>query len=218
MANPFRINMFFLRIPCDHLRIARPRTLAFGDSSATVAPLEKAWSMDMERLKRLIRSIPDFPKAGIEFKDISPLLADGDGFQEAIDELKYRHAVSRIDMVVGIEARGFVFAAALAYALRAGTCMVRKPGKLPHTVHRQTYELEYGSDTVEIHTDALDTNQRILIVDDVLATGGTVLAAAELIERNFEVEIVEIDFLMELMALNGREKLHKWPVHSLLQY
>ncbi len=172
----------------------------------------------MEKLKKLIRNIPDFPKAGIEFKDISPLLADADSFREAIDELKYRHAVNHIDMVVGIEARGFVFAAALAYALRAGTCMVRKPGKLPHTVHQQTYELEYGSDTVEIQTDALAGGQRIVIVDDVLATGGTVLAATELIDRNFEVEIVEIDFLMELKSLNGREKLHDWPVHSLLQY
>jgi len=172
----------------------------------------------MEHLKRLIRNIPDFPKTGIEFKDISPLLADAEGFRTAIDELKQRHAANRIDTVVGIEARGFVFAAALAYALRAGTCMVRKPGKLPHTVHQQTYELEYGSDTVEIHTDALEQGQRILLVDDVLATGGTTLAAAELIDRNFDVEIVEIDFLMELKSLNGREKLHKWPVHSLLQY
>lgn len=172
----------------------------------------------MEKLQSLIRNIPDFPRAGIEFKDISPLLANAEGFREAIDELKYRHAANRIDMVVGIEARGFVFAAALAYALRCGTCMVRKPGKLPHTVHQQTYELEYGSDTVEIHTDALEQGQRILLVDDVLATGGTILAAAELIDRNFDAEIVEIDFLMELKSLNGREKLHKWPIHSLLAY
>ncbi len=180
--------------------------------------LESDMEHNMNKLKKLIRNIPDFPRSGIDFKDISPLLADAHSFREAIDELKYRHAVNDIDMVVGIEARGFVFAAALAYALRTGTCMIRKPGKLPHTVHRQTYELEYGSDTVEIHTDALESGQRILIVDDVLATGGTVQAAAELIDRNFDAEIVEIVFLMELKALNGREKLHKWPVHSLLQY
>lgn len=172
----------------------------------------------MDKLQSLIRNIPDFPRAGIQFKDISPLLANAEGFHEAIDELKQRHAANRIDMVVGIEARGFVFAAALAYALGTGTCMVRKPGKLPHTVHQQAYELEYGSDTVEIHTDAFEPGQRILLVDDVLATGGTTLAAAELIARNFDVEIVEIDFLMELKSLNGREKLHKWPVYSLLDY
>ena len=172
----------------------------------------------MENLKKLIRNISDFPVAGIEFKDISPLLADPDGFHAAIDALKARHAGNCIDRVVGIEARGFAFAAALAYALRAGTCMVRKAGKLPHSVHRKTYELEYGSDTVEIHTDALDAGQRILVVDDVLATGGTVLAAAELIEHHFDVEIVEIDFLMELTALNGRDKLRKWAVHTLLHF
>ena len=172
----------------------------------------------MVQLKELIRNIPDFPKPGIQFKDISPLLAHPEGFREAIDALKQRHADHRIDMVVGIEARGFVFSAALAYALQAGTCMVRKPGKLPHSVHQQTYELEYGSDTVEIHTDALRNGQRVLIIDDVLATGGTVAASVDLIERNFAVEIVEIDFLMELTALNGRAKLAGRPIHSLLQY
>lgn len=171
-----------------------------------------------KNLKRRIRNIPDFPKEGIQFKDISPLLADGESFRDAIDELKYRHAVNHIDMVVGIEARGFVFASALAYGLRAGTCMVRKPGKLPHTVHRQNYDLEYGSDAIEIQADALKQGQRILICDDVLATGGTVSATAQLIEKNFDVEIVEIDFLLELKSLNGRDKLHDWPVYSLLQY
>lgn len=172
----------------------------------------------MENLNKLIRNIPDFPRAGIEFKDITPLLADADSFREAIDEYKYRHAVNHIDMVVGIEARGFVFAAALAYALRTGTCMIRKPGKLPHTVHRETYDLEYGNDTVEIHTDALQEGQRVILVDDILATGGTALASAQLIGKNFDVEIVEIDFLIELKSLNGREKLHDWPIHTLLQF
>lgn len=172
----------------------------------------------MEQLETLIRSVPDFPKPGIQFKDISPLLAHPEGFREAVDRLQRRHAVNRIDMVAGIEARGFLFSAALAYALRAGTCMIRKPGKLPHHVHRKTYELEYGSDTVEIHKDALMDGQRILIVDDVLATGGTVAACVDLIDHNFDVEIVEIDFLIELAQLNGREKLVGQHIHSLLKY
>lgn len=172
----------------------------------------------MEQLKSAIRTIPDFPKSGIQFKDITPLLADGEAFRKTIDLLKARHENAEIDMVVGIEARGFIFASALAYALGAGTCLVRKPGKLPHTVHRQTYELEYGTDAVEIHADAFLHGQKILIVDDVLATGGTVAATIELIQNNFAVEIVEIDFLMELAFLNGREKLLNLPIHSLITY
>ncbi len=172
----------------------------------------------MDKLQSYIRNIPDFPKPGIQFKDITPLLANADGFHETIDIFKQRLAHKQIDVVVGIEARGFIFASALAYALHAGTCMIRKPGKLPHTVHTQTYELEYGTDTVEIHTDAFMPRQRIVIFDDVLATGGTVSASAELIERNFEVEIVEIDFLMELKFLNGRARLTRWPAYSMLEY
>jgi adenine phosphoribosyltransferase len=172
----------------------------------------------MDKLKALIRDIPDFPKSGIQFKDITPLLADAECFRETIDALRNRHAGKAIDMVVGIEARGFIFSSALAYALEAGTCLVRKTGKLPDTVHRLTYDLEYGTDTVEIHTDALKSGQKILIVDDVLATGGTVSATAELISRHFEVEIMELDFLIELEFLNGREKLSRWPVHSMLRY
>ena len=172
----------------------------------------------MDKLNALIRNIPDFPKPGIQFKDITPLLADAECFHEAIDALRNRHAGKGIDMVVGIEARGFIFSSALAYALEAGTCLVRKPGKLPHTAHRLSYDLEYGTDAVEIHTDALQPGQKILILDDVLATGGTVSATAELIRRHFEVEIVELDFLMELTFLKGREKLSRWPVYSLLQY
>ncbi len=172
----------------------------------------------MEQLKDAIRTIPDFPKPGIQFKDITPLLANGDLFHQAIDTLKERHADSGIDMVVGIEARGFIFASALAYALGAGTILVRKPGKLPHTTHQKTYELEYGTDAVEIHQDAFQPGQKILIVDDVLATGGTVAATVELIKDHFEVEIAEIDFLIELGFLNGRDKLTGLPVHSLVQY
>jgi len=174
--------------------------------------------MDTENLKRRIRNIPDFPKPGIQFKDITPLLSDPECFHEVIDTLRTRHENKGIDVVVGIEARGFIFSSALAYALNAGTCLVRKPGKLPYAAHRLSYDLEYGTDTVEIHTDALHPKQKILIIDDVLATGGTVSATAELISRNFEVDIVEIDFLMELKFLNGRDKLSRWPVHSLLQF
>jgi adenine phosphoribosyltransferase len=172
----------------------------------------------MDQLKAAIRTIPDFPKPGIQFMDITPLLADGECFRKAIDLLKDRHADNRIDMVVGIEARGFVFASALAYALGVGTCLVRKPGKLPHSAHRETYDLEYGTDAVEIHTDAFEPGQRILIIDDVLATGGTVGGTIKLIENNFDVEIVEIDFLIELEFLHGRDKLPGQPLYSLLQF
>jgi adenine phosphoribosyltransferase len=172
----------------------------------------------MDTFKALIRNIPDFPAPGIQFKDITPLLADSKGFHDAIEVFRNRHIGKGIDLIVGIEARGFIFASALAYALGAGTCMVRKPGKLPHTVHRLSYELEYGSDAIEIHADAFRPGQRILIIDDVLATGGTVSATADLISRHFEVDIVELDFLIELELLKGREKLEKWPVYSVLQY
>ena len=172
----------------------------------------------MQHLAEAIRTIPDFPKPGIQFKDITPLLANGPRFRETIDHLKERHADSGIDMVVGIEARGFVFAAALAYALGAGTCLVRKPGKLPHTVHQQSYELEYGTDAVEIHCDAFQPGQKILIVDDVLATGGTAAATTQLIQDNFDVELVEIDFLIELSFLHGRDKLAGLPIHALIAY
>ena len=172
----------------------------------------------MEQLKSAIRDIPDFPKPGIQFKDITPLLADGDLFRETIDRFKARHVDNKIDVVVGIEARGFIFASALAYALGAGTCLVRKPGKLPHTVRRQSYKLEYGTDAVEIHADAFAPGQRILIVDDVLATGGTVAATTKLIQDNFSVEIVEVDFLIELGFLNGRGKLAGLPAYALITY
>ncbi|MEE9368443.1 MAG: adenine phosphoribosyltransferase [Pontiella sp.] len=172
----------------------------------------------MDHLKAAIRTIPDFPSTGIQFKDITPLLADGTLFRDVIDSFKQRHAEHAIDIVVGIEARGFIFSSALAYALGAGTCMVRKSGKLPHTVHRKTYALEYGSDTVEIHTDALKPGQRVLILDDVLATGGTVAATVELIQKHFDVEIVEINFLVELTFLKGRSRLPDLPLAALIEY
>jgi adenine phosphoribosyltransferase len=193
------------------------QALSFGANRVWLGCIKRR-TPHMEKLIAAIRNIPDFPTVGIQFKDIAPLLADGSCFRQAIDALKLRHAGNRIDMVAGIEARGFVFASALAYALGAGTCMVRKPGKLPGNVLSQTYDLEYGTDAIEIHADAFGPGQRILLVDDVLATGGTMAAAVQLIEANFDVEIVEIDFLLELGALNGRPRLGAHAIHALLNY
>jgi adenine phosphoribosyltransferase len=165
-----------------------------------------------------IRSTPDFPKPGIVFRDFIPLLADGPAFHELIDHLKDRHQDKQIDVVVGIEARGFILAAALAYALGAGTVLIRKAGKLPHATHRKEYKLEYGTSILEVQQDAFRNSQRILIIDDVLATGGTVAAAAGLIQSHFPVTIEEIDFLMELDDLAGRERLQNLPIYSVLHY
>ncbi len=172
----------------------------------------------MESLRSSIRDVPDFPKKGIVFKDIAPLLAKGDTFKQAIDLLKERYVEKNIDCVVGVEARGFLFAAALAYSLGAGTVIVRKPGKLPYKTYKKTYSLEYGTDSVEIHQDAFETGQQVLVVDDVLATGGTVSATIDLISNNFQVNIVEVAFLIELDFLKGREKLPDHSIHSLLHY
>ena len=173
----------------------------------------------MESVKQIIRDIPDFPKEGIIFKDITPLLADSSAFEKIINTLKERYADKQIDKVVGVEARGFIFASALAYALEAGTTMVRKPGKLPYKTYQETYSLEYGTDTIEIHQDALQPGERIVLIDDVLATGGTLEATLNLIRNNFQnVEIVETAFLIELDFLNGREKLKDTPIHSLIHY
>ena len=173
----------------------------------------------MESVKQIIRDISDFPKEGIIFKDITPLLADASAFGKIINTLKERYADKRIDKVVGVEARGFIFASALAYALEAGTTMVRKPGKLPYKTYQETYSLEYGKDTIEIHQDAFQPEERIVLIDAVLATGGTLGATLKLIGNNFQnVEIVEIAFLIELDFLNGREKLKDTPIHSLIHF
>ena len=173
----------------------------------------------MQSVKQIIRDIPDFPKEGIIFKDITPLLADASAFGKTINTLKERYADKQIDTVVGVEARGFIFASALAYTLEAGTTMVRKPGKLPYKTYQETYSLEYGTDTIEIHQDAFQPGERIIVIDDVLATGGTLGATLKLIRSNFEsVEIVETAFLIELDFLNGREKLKDTPIHSLIHY
>ena len=172
----------------------------------------------METLKSVIRDIPDFPKEGIIFKDITPLLSNPASFKKAIDTLKARYEYKRIDQVVGVEARGFIFASALAYALGCGVVMVRKPGKLPYKTYQKTYSLEYGEDSIEIHQDAFEKDQKIVIIDDVLATGGTLAACVELVSKNFEVDLVEIGFLIELDFLNGRQKLGNIPIYSMMHF
>lgn len=171
----------------------------------------------MESLKSIIRDIPDFPKKGILFKDITTLLADAESFQKTVDILGHRYIGKKIDVVVGIEARGFIFGAALAYKLGAGFVIVRKPGKLPYKTKKVKYELEYGTDALEMHEDAIKKGQRVLIVDDLLATGGTVSAVSQLVKQQGG-KIVEISFLCELEALNGRTKLVPNPVFSLIKF
>lgn len=170
-------------------------------------------------LKRLIREIPDFPKKGITFYDITTLLKDKRGFAETIESLQahYRNQNAPVDIVVGIEARGYFFAPAMAHALGAGFVPVRKPKKLPHKVRSVEYELEYGTDQLEIHADAIDAGQNVLIIDDVLATGGTASAVARLIEQ-VGGKVVGLGFVIELAFLKGRDRLAGYDVFSLLQY
>lgn len=171
----------------------------------------------MDVLKNAIRDIPDFPKEGILFKDITTLLQDGALFQRAVDAIGDQYAEKQIDVVVGVESRGFIFAAALAYKLGAGLVIVRKPGKLPYKTYQATYELEYGTDTLEIHQDAIKAGQKVLIVDDLLATGGTIKATAELVGK-FDPEIVGIAFLIELAFLNGRDKLKDYNLTTIMTF
>jgi adenine phosphoribosyltransferase len=171
----------------------------------------------MEHLKSRIRSVPDFPKAGILFYDITTLLQEAAGFRAAIDSLAAPFADQRIDLVIGIESRGFIFGAAVADRIGAGFSPVRKPGKLPSRTVRATYDLEYGSDSLEIHDDAVRSGQRVLIVDDLLATGGTAKATSDLVKR-LGGEVHALAFLIELVALNGRGKLAGERLHTVLQY
>jgi adenine phosphoribosyltransferase len=171
----------------------------------------------MEHLKSKIRSIPDFPKAGILFYDITTLLQEPVGFHAAVDSLATPFIGQGIDLVVGIESRGFIFGAAVADRIHAGFSPVRKPGKLPSRTMRQTYDLEYGTDALEIHDDAVKNGQRVLIVDDLLATGGTARATADLVRR-LGGEVHALAFLIELLALKGRGKLEGERVHAVLQY
>jgi adenine phosphoribosyltransferase len=171
----------------------------------------------MQDLKKLIREVPDFPKPGILFYDITTLLKDKCGFRAVIDALKYHYRDAQVDVVLGIEARGFIFAPALAYALGAGFVPVRKPKKLPSECVSVTYSLEYGSDSLEMHRDAIQPGQRVLIVDDLLATGGTAAAACRMVE-NVGGSVAGMGFVVELTFLNGRNKVEGYDVFSLLQY
>ena len=181
-----------------------PRTLS--QSPPTPADIERA-----------IRNIPDFPKPGIQFKDITPLLADARLFSGSIDLLTANFKPGMVDAVVGIDARGFIFAAAAAVKLQAGFVPVRKKGKLPYQSHEQDYDLEYGTNTIAIHVDAVTPGSRVLLIDDLLATGGTAAAAAAHLQK-IGAQILEITFLIELGFLVGRKKLAQYPVRSLAVY
>ncbi len=168
-------------------------------------------------LKELIRDIPDFPVEGILFRDITTLLQDPKGLNYVIDQMAETFAAQSIDYVAGIESRGFIFGTPLACRLDAGFVPIRKPGKLPAAVHAMEYELEYGTDRLEIHQDAFAPGSRVLIVDDLLATGGTAAAAAQLVEKTGS-ELIGFSFIIELTDLAGRQKLPSCPVQSLIQY
>jgi adenine phosphoribosyltransferase len=171
----------------------------------------------VQDLKKLIREVPDFPKPGILFYDITTLLKDKLGFRAVIDGLQHHYQDAQVDVILGIEARGFIFAPALAYALRAGFVPVRKPKKLPAEVLSVSYDLEYGKDSLEIHRDAIVQGCRVLIVDDLLATGGTAAATARLVQQAGG-QVVGLGFVVELTFLEGRRKLAGYDVFSLLQY
>ena len=171
----------------------------------------------MKELKKIIREVPDFPKEGILFYDITTLLRDAGSFSLTIDKLYERYADKQIDLVLAIDARGFIFGSALAYKLGTGLILVRKAGKLPYKTKNASYSLEYGTDEVEMHEDAVDAGQKILIVDDLLATGGTASAAVELVEKSGG-EVAECCFIVELTFLKGRDRLQGTRVFSLIEY
>jgi adenine phosphoribosyltransferase len=173
--------------------------------------------MKREDLKKLIRSIPDFPKKGIIFRDITPVLQNPKAFRFLIKELIKPYKNKKIDKVVGIDARGFLLAAPIAYELKAGLCIVRKKGKLPFKTVSQNYSLEYGEETIEMHQDSISPKEKVLIVDDVIATGGTLKATADLVEK-LGGKIVGIALFVELESLRGREKLKKYKVNSLVKF
>lgn len=172
---------------------------------------------DIASIRSAIRDIPDFPKPGIVFKDITPLLSNGPLFGKTIDLIAARYRGQKIDTVLGIESRGFIVGAALAYKLGAGFSVVRKPGKLPYETHSASYQLEYGKDTLEIHIDGIAPKARVIIADDLIATGGTAAATAELVSK-LGGTVVECVFVIELSFLKGREKLKPYGVYSILQY
>ncbi len=169
------------------------------------------------QLADYIRQVPDFPKPGILFRDITPLLADSQAFSASVKALIGPFADSGIDLVAAVDARGFIFGSPVAQVLNAGFIPIRKPGKLPYKTESVSYDLEYGTDTIEVHIDAVKSGSRVLMVDDLLATGGTMAAACELIKK-LGAEIVSIAFLVELTALNGREKLEGYSIHTVIPY
>ncbi len=175
--------------------------------------------MDLQELAETIRNVPDFPKPGIQFKDISTLVLRPDAFREVIARLIKRYEGAGLDAIVGIDARGFIFGGTLAYEMRLPFVMARKKGKLPADTISETFQLEYGSDTLEIHRDSLHPGQKVVIVDDLLATGGTVAAVARMVRR-LEAEVVEAAFVVELPPLNGRKNLGAMdiPVFSLVEF
>jgi adenine phosphoribosyltransferase len=171
----------------------------------------------INRLSNLIRVVPDFPKPGITFRDITPLLQDASALALAIELMANPFRGQRIDVVVGAESRGFIFGTAVACCLSAGFVPIRKPGKLPSRCNRCTYDLEYGTDSLEMHADAITRGQRVLLIDDVLATGGTMGACAQLI-RQLKAELVAAAVLIELPSLGGRAKVAGVPIHSVITY
>ena len=171
----------------------------------------------VDDLRALIREVPDFPKPGIRFYDITTLLKVPEAFRAVVDQMAAQVGDTKVDVVVGMESRGFIFSAALAYQLQAGFVPVRKLGKLPAETIEVEYDLEYGTATLEIHSDAIAKGQRVLIVDDLLATGGTVMGTIELVRR-LGGEVAGLSFMVELTALRGRDKLGEFDIHSLLSY
>ncbi len=169
------------------------------------------------RYAELIRNVPDFPLPGVQFKDITPLLANGPAFQEVVDAFVEHYTGQGVDFVAGVESRGFIFSAPVAYRLGVGLIPIRKPGKLPADTVQVEYSLEYGTNTLQMHRDAFPPGARVLLIDDLLATGGTIAAAAKLIETTGGV-VVELAFVIELSFLNGRDGLANYPIFSIVQY
>ena len=168
-------------------------------------------------LKPYIHAIPNWPKKGVNFKDITPLLQDAKAFQSAINQLAKPYLHKKIDAIIGIDARGFIFAAALAYKLKTSLVIIRKKGKLPRKTIKKKYTLEYAQETIEMHQDAIKPRQKVIVIDDLLATGGTIQATIDLIKKQ-KAKILGISFLIVLEFLNGRKHLKKYPVHSLIKY
>jgi len=171
----------------------------------------------MMDLKAVLRTVPGFPKEGVTFIDITTLVRDGHAFREAVRRLLEPFRSQKIDRVVAVESRGFIFGGAIAQELGCGFVPVRKPGKLPAETYSESYELEYGTDTLEIHKDAIDSGQTVLVVDDLLATGGTAVAVLNML-KNFDCKVIGVAFVVELDFLNGRAKIGDIPVHSLVHY